>query len=183
MIEIRSQFLFQSRGAAEYLLQCVSILAQIRWKHLACADHFTDGIGHHGSGHGTSAHADSFDIRRSQSQSLKDLILKHNTSRYGAGRDESTFVVKFLKASVEQTLQLDSGNTPFIHHTPGAHSCAAAGAVNCEKVYLSIGSKLDRQCQVSGPVCSGLKSHVFSSQPSQPLYFLAEAILVNHAQP
>ena len=77
---------------------------------------------------------------------------------------------------------LDGRDAPLVHHPPGAHARAAAGAVDGQQVELGLGGVLDRPGQVGRPVGAGLEEDALGPGLAQLLDPLHERLLLDHAQ-
>src|SRR5660397_204177 len=120
----------------------------------------TYGAANHSSGQRRPSHAYHLHIGRAHSEGIEHMILK----RQGTGDSHWGHIFAPLRKTggvlIGQRFQVEGGNTPLIHHPPGAHTGAAACSVDSQQVQPGLGSVLDGACKVCRPVRSGLEEQV-----------------------
>src|SRR5680860_1103770 len=120
----------------------------------------TYGAANHSSGQRRPSHAYHLHIGSAHSEGLEHMILK----RQGTGDSHWGHIFAPLRKTggvlIGQRFQVEGGNTPLIHHPPGAHTGAAACSVDSQQVQPGLGSVLDGACKVCRPVRSGLEEQV-----------------------
>ena len=95
----------------------------------------------------------------------------------------SALLLEVVQVLVQQALDVDGGDAPFVHHAPGAHAGAAAGAVHGEQVDLGLGGEFHRPGQVHGPVGPGLEGDALGADVAEVLHRLMEFVFIHHAHP
>ncbi len=180
-LEILSKPLLKFCGQDKEMFDIGSVLCQIAW-NLPLLDHFPNGIADHGRGHTSPPQANGFNIWCPQGKGLKDMILERDPSRNGAAGNKSTFFGQPSQKSIQETFNLDRGDTPFIHHPPRAHPGTAPRAVDGEEIDFGIGCTLNGPGEVSRAVGSCLEGNVFGSDFPQAFDLSRKELLVHHSQ-
>ena len=138
---------------------------------------------HHGRGHDGTAHAHQLDEGGAQGQAFEDMVFQGQAAGDGAVGHEFALLFEVVQVLVEQAFDVDGGDAPLVHHAPGAHAGAAAGAVHREQVDLGIGGEFHRPGQVHRPVGPGLEGDALGADVAQVLHRLMEFVFIHHAHP
>src|SRR5512143_3398896 len=79
-------------------------------------------------------------------------------------------------------MQVDAGDTPFLHHSPGTHARASGSAIDRQQVDLSLGTALDGHGQLAQAVSTGFQGDAFEAQFAQTLDLGVESLLTYKTQ-
>ena len=104
-------------------------------------------------------------------------------SGHGQVRYTEALCRKFVGELDSERLQVKAGDTPLVHHGPGAHTGTARGAVDGEEVDLGLGTPAHGHCKLDHGVGAGLEGDPLEPDLSKALHFGHERLPANKAKP
>ena len=79
-------------------------------------------------------------------------------------------------------MEIETGKTPLLHHSPRTHTCTTAGTVYGKQVDLGVRTPFDRHSQFTETISAGFQGNSFETDISQTLYFVVERFLTDKSK-
>ncbi len=142
-----------------------------------------DVLTDHAGDHQGPAHAHRLAVRGAQCQGLEQVILGAEAAGKGQVRHAQPAGGELAGELSRGRVEVNAGNTPLLHHPPGAHAGAAGGPVDGQQVDLRLAAPAQGHGQLAQAVRAGLERDPLEAQLAQPPALGQEALLVDEAQP
>ena len=138
-------------------------MADCFWQ-LVILEPLRDILTYHARNHQGSSHADCFDEGCTKGQCLEYTIFATEATGKGDVGYSLTLIGQLLAKLTGSSVQVETGHTPFFHHSPGAHTGAAGGTIYGKQVNLGVRAPLDGHRQLTQSIGAGFQGNAFESQ-------------------
>ena len=143
---------------------------------------FLDILAHHARNHQGAPHADRFGERRAEGQRLEDAIFAAEPAGKGDIGHSLAAVGQLLAELVGGGVEIEAGDTPLLHHAPGAHAGAAGRTVYGQQVDFGPRTPFDRHGQLAQAVGAGLEGNALEPEFPQPRHLFIKAFFIDEAE-
>ncbi len=153
-----------------------------RFRQIIFFQPVTDILPQHSGDHEGPSHTHRFHIRAPHGDGFEDAIFGREASGDGDVGYPKSLLLQFLAELVGEALDVEGGDTPLVHHRPGAHPRAAGRSVDGDEVDSRLGPVAQGHGQLSLGVGSRFEGYPLETDLPEPRYLGHESLLRDEAE-